>query len=193
MADEPLLAPEEPPAAPGPDPEDPPPPGAGACAEGSAGVETVGVRTGGTLGVGTGGGLGFGTDTLGTVGVGSVGVGSGVFGTVGVGSDGVETVGVGTDGVDTVGIETEGVESVGRVSAGLACGWIPTRRTATAARTMASAGLPASSARRLNRFRSRTRRPLQPPCMASYMYPLLMNFIRTQSDSTRASTYIEVR
>jgi hypothetical protein len=163
------------------DPADPlPAPDPDPCADGSEGVETAGARTGG-LGTGTGGGVGVGTEAAGTVGVGRDGVG-----TVGAGSVGVVTVGVGTVGVDTVGIETEVVD-VGSVSAGLGCGSMPTRSTATAAARMASAALQASRDRRLNRLRSRTRWPLQPPRMAPYRYPLLMEFIRTQADSTPAT------
>ena len=44
--EEPELAPTDPLRAADPAPDDPPPPGAGACTDGSDGVETAGVRTG---------------------------------------------------------------------------------------------------------------------------------------------------
>lgn len=98
-----------------PDPPegDPPTTGAGACTDGSDGVETVGVCTGGGLGNETGGGVGPGTET---VGGGSVGVE-----TEGVETVGVETVGTDTEGVDTLGVDSD-TETDGTVRAALGCG-----------------------------------------------------------------------
>jgi hypothetical protein len=73
------------------------------------------------------------------------GVGSGIE-TVGVDSVGTEIVGVETDGTETVGVETDGTDTLGIVRAGLACGVMPTRRTANAASSDATAALAASRA-----------------------------------------------
>jgi hypothetical protein len=120
-------------------------------------VDTVGVRTGGELGGVTGGRLGFGTETAGTVDVGTETVGAV---TVGVGTEMVGTVVVGTE---SVGVDTEGTETDGTVKAVLECGWMPTRRTAIAARMTLSATLAPSRNQPPNGFTVRTRWPLQPP------------------------------
>jgi hypothetical protein len=176
--DEPALAPTDRFPALDPAPAEPPPAGAGACTDGTDGVDTVGVRTGGTLGTGTGGGPGLGTETVRTVGVGSEGVE-----TVGVGREGVETVGVATRGVETVGVGSEGV--LGTVRAELKRGCIPSNTAASPPTASHSPILAAFRRTPLNRLSSRIAWPLQCPRMSSYTYPLLMIFIRTQTDSLR--------
>ncbi len=143
-ADEPVLPATDRAPAPEPAPADPPRLGAGACTEGTDGVDTLGVRTGGGLGRWTGSGGGLGTETVGTVGVVTEGVETVGVVTVGMDTVGVDTVGVDTVGVDTVGVDTVGVDNVGTVRAGLEWGWMPTRRTATAARNPQSITLAAS-------------------------------------------------
>jgi hypothetical protein len=103
---------------------------AGACTDGRDGVETVGAWTGGGLDSVTGGGSGLGIETVGTE-------------IVGVETDGTETLGVDTDGTFAVGVDTDGTDTLGTVRAGLECGGMPTRRTANAASSNASAALAA--------------------------------------------------